>query len=188
MSSRSLRAGLALVSLAMLGAGELAGQTSRTGLGRLVTPSELETWGAIIGPDGGGLPSGQATAAEGRDLYQGRCAGCHGLTGWEGPDARLAGGRGSLAGDQPRKTVGSYWPAATTLWDYVNRAMPFNQPGSLTSDEVYAAVAYVLFLNGLVDEQDLVNADTLPRIEMPNRGGFVADPRPDIVATQAPRP
>ena len=88
---------------------------------------------------------------------------CHGPTGQEGPDDRLAGGQGSLAGDQPRKTVGSYWPAATTLWDYVNRAMPFNQPGSLSADEVYGVVAYVLYLNDLVGEQDPVDADTLPR-------------------------
>ncbi len=188
MSSRSLHAGIALVTVAMLGAGKVEGQTLLTGLGRLAVPSELETWGAMVGPEGAGLPSGRATAAEGRVLYDRRCAACHGLTGQEGPDARLAGGRDSLAGDQPRKTVGSYWPAATTLWDYVNRAMPFDQPGSLTSDEVYAAVAYVLFLNDLVDEQDPVDADSLPRIEMPNRAGFVDDPRPDVVAAQAPRP
>lgn len=146
----------------------------------VATASDIETWEAIIGPNGDGLPPGGSTAAEGRALYDRRCAGCHGPTGTEGPDIRLAGGQGSLATEQPRKTVGSYWPVATTLWDYVNRAMPFNQPGSLSTDEVYAAVAYVLFLNDVVGERDPVNAITVPRIEMPNRDGFVPDARPDI--------
>ncbi len=159
-----------------------AGQTPVTGLGRPATESEIDAWGPIVGPDGTGLPPGGATAAEGRDLYDRRCAACHGPTGQEGPDDRLAGGQGSLDGDEPRKTVGSYWPAATTLWDYVNRAMPFNQPGSLRSDEVYAAVAYVLYLNGLIGENDRIDVNTLPQVEMPNRDGFVPDSRPDIAA------
>lgn len=151
-----------------------------TDLGRPATPEEIEAWGSIVGPAGEGLPAGGGTAAEGRSLYDRRCAACHGATGREGPDDALAGGQGSLAGAQARKTVGSYWPAATTLWDYVNRAMPFNQPGSLAPDEVYAVVAYVLHLNGIVGEADPVDAETLPWIEMPNRDGFVPDPRPDL--------
>lgn len=154
-----------------------------TDLGRPATPEEIEAWGSIVGPAGEGLPAGGGTAAEGRSLYDRRCAACHGATGREGPDDALAGGQGSLAGAQARKTVGSYWPAATTLWDYVNRAMPFNQPGSLAPDEVYAVVAYVLHLNGIVGEADPVDAETLPQIEMPNRDGFVPDPRPDLAAS-----
>ncbi len=169
-------------AVTMLWAGPVVAQGSRTGVGSPATASDIEAWGEIIGPDGDELPPGGATAAEGRALYDRRCAGCHGPTGTEGPDPRLAGGQGSLATDQARKTVGSYWPVATTLWDYVNRAMPFNQPGSLGVDEVYAAVAYVLFLNDLVGERDPVDANTLPRIAMPNRDGFVIDPRPDIAA------
>ena len=167
-------------------AGAAVAQTTGSGpgltdLGRPATPEEIEAWGPIVGPAGEGLPAGGGTAAEGRSLYDRRCAACHGATGREGPDDALAGGQGALAGEQARKTVGSYWPAATTLWDYVNRAMPFNRPGSLLPDEVYAVVAYVLHLNGIVGEDDPVDAETLPRIEMPNRDGFVPDPRPDLV-------
>ena len=170
---------------AMLCAGAAGAQT--LGLGRPATAADIEGWGAIVGPEGAELPPGGATAAEGRAVYDRRCAACHGPTGSEGPDDRLAGGRGLLATDQARKTVGSYWPAATTLWDYIYRAMPFNQPGSLTADEVYAAVAYVLFLNDLVGEDDRIDAAALPRIEMPNRDGFVADPRPDVAPPGAAR-
>lgn len=176
------------VALAVVCAGLVSAQTPPTGLGRPATPSEIGAWGPIIGPDGEGLPPGGATAAEGQALYERRCAACHGPTGQEGPDDRLAGGQGSLTGDQARKTVGSYWPAATTLWDYVNRAMPFNQPGVLTTDEVYGAVAYVLYLNELVGEHDPIDAETLPQIDMPNRDGFVADPRPDIAGATSAHP
>ena len=184
MSEWKVRAALAAAALPLLCAGAVWAQTSGgarlTDLGTPMTAEEIEAWGPIVGPDGEGLPAGGGTAAEGRALYDRRCAACHGPTGQEGPDDLLAGGQGSLAGDRARKTVGSYWPAATTLWDYVNRAMPFNQPGSLATDEVYAVVAYVLYLNDLVGEDDPVDAGTLPRVEMPNRDGFVPDARPDV--------
>ena len=183
----SLAVGVSVVVMP-IAASTVAAQSPPTGLGSPVTPAEIDAWGPIVGPEGTELPPGGATAAEGRDLYDRRCAACHGPTGQEGPDDRLAGGQGSLAGDQARKTVGSYWPAATTLWDYVNRAMPFNQPGSLSPDEVYSAVAYVLYLNDIVGESDPVDADTLPQIQMPNRDGFVDDPRPDIPATESTGP
>jgi len=170
----------ACVFACLLCAALAAGQSASLGLGRAASPEEVESWGTIVGPDGQGLPPGSATAAEGRSLYDRRCAVCHGPTGREGPDDRLAGGQGLLATDEARKTVGSYWPTATTLWDYVYRAMPFNQPGSLSTDEVYAAVAYVLYLNDIVGEQEPVDAASLLAIAMPNRDGFVSDPRPDI--------
>jgi cytochrome c len=150
------------------------------GVGRPATGAEVERWGLSIGPNGENLPSGGASAVEGRVVYERLCARCHGPTGTEGPDDRLVGGIGTLASGSPVRTVGSYWPYATTLWDYVNRAMPFDAPGVLTPDEVYGSVAYVLFLNGIIAERDRMDASRLPQVRMPNRGGFVADPRPDV--------
>ena len=179
---------LGVALAAMLGTPTPGTAQVPTDLGRTATPAEIGAWGVIIGPNGEGLPEGRSTAAEGKALYEQRCARCHGVSGNEGPDDRLVGGRGTLASSQPRRTVGSYWPKATTLWDYVNRAMPFDQPGLLTSDEVYGIVAYVLYLNDIIGEQDPIDAGTLPAVEMPNRGGFVPDPRPDIGAAALPPP
>ena len=149
-------------------------------VGQPVTPSAIANRGVNISPTGEGLPAGGATASEGRRVYQQRCARCHGINGTEGPDSVLVGGDGSLTSGIARKTVGSYWPLATTLWDYINRAMPFDQSGALTPDEVYGSVAYVLYLNGIIDESARMDATTVPEVQMPNRDGFVPDPRPDI--------
>ena len=92
----------------------------------------------------------------------------------------LVGGQGSLATPTPQKTVGSYWPYATTLWDYIRRAMPFEHPGTLTTDEVYGTTGYVLFMNGIVGENDVLDQATLAKVKMPNRNGFTSDPRPDV--------
>ena len=161
---------------------ECSGQTPVTALGRQATPFEIDAWGPIIGPDGNGLPPGGSTAAEGLVIYNRRCSACHGPTGREGPDDQLVGGQGSLTSDRPRKTVGSYWPAATTLWDYINRAMPFQQLGSLSFSEVYAVVAYILYLNDIISENERVDINTLAKIKMPNRNGFAFDRRPAIAA------
>jgi mono/diheme cytochrome c family protein len=155
-------------------------QSPTYGVGRAPTRAELKAIDIEVTPDGKGLPRGRGTAAEGKEVYTRRCETCHGPTGKEGPQDVLVGGRGSLASPAPQKTVGSYWPYATTLWDYINRAMPFEHPSTLTADEVYATTAYVLFLNGIVGERDELNEKTLPAINMPNRSGFIADPRPDI--------
>jgi cytochrome c len=155
-------------------------QVSRPyGVGHSPTEAEIRAWGSDIGPNGENLPPGGADPMSGRAVYLQKCAQCHGATGVEGPSDRLAGGVGTLASDRPIKTVGSYWPYATTLWDYVNRAMPFAQPGSLSSTDVYGVVAYVLFLNKIIGEQDRVDHMSLPKIRMPNRDGFVPDRRPD---------
>jgi S-disulfanyl-L-cysteine oxidoreductase SoxD len=156
------------------------------GVGRPPTPAEIKALDISITPGGAELPDGRGTAEAGKALYATHCARCHGATGKEGPQDVLAGGVGSLASPKPLKTVGSYWPYATTLFDYVNRAMPFDRPATMSADEVYASVAYVLFLNGLVGERDVIDARTLPQVKMPNRDGFVVDPRPDVGLPKAP--
>ena len=159
-------------------------QSPTFGVGRAPTAAELQAIDIDVTPDGKGLPPGRGAATAGKDVYTRRCETCHGPTGKEGPQDVLAGGRGSLTTPSPQKTVGSYWPYATTLWDYIRRAMPFDHPGTLTADEIYAATAYVLFLNGLVSEQQELSAETLPKVTMPNRNGFVVDPRPDVPVKQ----
>jgi S-disulfanyl-L-cysteine oxidoreductase SoxD len=158
----------------------LLAQSPTFGLGHPPSPDHLKAIDIEVTPDGKGLAPGRGTAAAGKDVYTRRCETCHGPTGKEGPQDVIVGGRGSLTTNQPLKTVGSYWPYATTLWDYIRRAMPFDHPGTLTPDELYSVTAYVLFMNGIVGEQDALNQTTLPQVKMPNRDGFVADPRPDV--------
>jgi cytochrome c len=148
-------------------------------LGREPSPEKLRAIDIDVLPDGRGLPAGQGTAQAGRAIYMKSCRTCHGDTGTEGPYDSLVGGRGSLAGPRPVKTVGSYWPYATTLWDYINRTMPFAAPRTLAADDVYSVTAYVLFLNGIVTEQQVLSQATLAAIVMPNRGGFIPDTRND---------
>jgi S-disulfanyl-L-cysteine oxidoreductase SoxD len=142
-------------------------------LGREVRPAEIAAEAISIPPDGRGLPSGSGTASEGSAVYQAKCAGCHGAQGVEGPADRLVGGIGTLATPKPVKTVGSYWPLATTLFDYIRRAMPYNAPRSLSNDEVYALCAYLLFRNGIIAPEVRLDAKTLPQVKMPNRDGFI---------------
>lgn len=147
-------------------------------LGRRLSAQEVAAADITVFPDGAGLPAGRATAREGRGVYNERCAACHGLKGQGTNDfPELAGGVGSLTGSRPLLTVGSYWPYATTLWDYTRRAMPYQRPGSLTPNEVYAVTAYVLHLNGIVAEDFVLDQSTLQGVRMPNRDGFISDPR-----------
>ncbi len=155
-------------------------QSPTYGVGRRPTAEELKAIDIEVTPDGKGLKPGSGDASAGKLVYTRRCETCHGPTGAEGPQENLVGGKGSLATAKPIKSVGSYWPYATTLWDYINRAMPFDHSGTLTPDEVYAVSAYVLFLNGIVGEHDVLNQTTLPQVKMPNAKGFVVDPRPDV--------
>src|ERR1700752_235212 len=144
------------------------------GLGRLAAPDEIASWDISIGPDGAGLPPGRGTPKQGETVYAEKCVGCHGEKGAGKPNDQLVGGRGSLSGDQaPVKTVGSFWPYATTLFDYIRRAMPLNASKSLSDDEVYAVAAYILQLNGIIGEADVMDALTLPQVQMPNRDGFI---------------
>lgn len=170
----------ALVLASALAGGTLVRAQSPTyGLGRPATADELKSIDIDVTPDGHGLMPGHGTAAAGKAVYAARCVTCHGATGKEGPQDVLVGGVGTLAAPKPLKTVGSYWPYATTLWDYIHRAMPFDHPGTLSVDEVYSATAYVLFVNGIVGENDVLDESSLPKVAMPNRNGFVPDPRPD---------
>jgi len=161
-------------------AGLAIAQSAKYGVGRAPSDEEIRGLGATVAPGGAGLPEGSGTAVEGRELFMRRCAKCHGGTAEGDVGPPLVGGIGTLATPKPRKTVGSFWPYATTLWNYVNRAMPFNEPGSLTHREAYAAVAYLLFINGIVEEKQVMDAKSLGKVRMPNRDGFVPDARPDI--------
>jgi S-disulfanyl-L-cysteine oxidoreductase SoxD len=143
-------------------------------LGKPISQEDLASWDISIGPDGAGLPSGSGTVKQGEATFMVKCQPCHNEKGSGTPNDRLVGGQGTLAGDKaPIKTVGSYWPYATTLFDYIRRAMPLNESKSLTSDEVYGVVAYLLNLNGVIPEAETINAQTLPKVVMPNRDGFV---------------
>jgi S-disulfanyl-L-cysteine oxidoreductase SoxD len=142
-------------------------------LGRAATPAEIAGWDISVGPDGVGLPPGRGTAVKGAAIYELRCQACHGAKGAGQPNDRLVGGHGTLASKAPVRTIGSYWPYATTVFDYVRRAMPYVQPQSLTDEEVYAVTAYLLNLNGIIGDTDEMNAQTLPRVTMPNRTNFI---------------
>ena len=142
-------------------------------LGREATPAQIAGWDLSVGPDGVGLPPGRGTAAGGVAVYEQKCQGCHGAMGAGQPNDRLVGGQGTLASKTPVRTIGSYWPYATTVFDYVRRAMPYTQSQSLTDDEVYAVTAYLLSLNGIIGERDEMNAQTLPRVQMPNQANFI---------------
>jgi cytochrome c len=150
------------------------------GIGRAATPEEIAGWDIAVGGDGRRLPPGRGSVSDGEELYQTHCAACHGEFG-EGVDRwpALMGGRGSLNTDQARRTVGSFWPHAPAVFDYVRRAMPYAAPQSLTNDEYYAITAYILNLNELVPDDAVVDADALRAIRMPNRDGFVLEARPD---------
>ena len=148
-------------------------------VGRAATAEEIKTTDQFMAPDGTGLPAGKGTAADGRDIYSRRCARCHGAQGQGDEEGPLVGGKGSLKTAKPLKTVGSFWPYATTIYDYVHRAMPFDNPGLLDANQTYSVVALILHMNGIIGEKDEMNAQTLPKVKMPNRDGFVKDNRPD---------
>jgi len=149
-------------------------EPARPSFGRAPTPQEIAAFDIDVAPDGKGLPPGHGTVQEGAKIFATACASCHGEKGEATTIAggALAGGKGTLATPKPIKTVGSYWPYATTLFDYIHRAMPFNAPQSLSNDELYAVTAYVLSLNGLVDGSASLDAAKLAAIQMPNRDGF----------------
>jgi cytochrome c len=136
------------------------------------TEAQIAGWDLTIGPNGENLPPGSGTASVGAEIYAAKCAACHGADGTGQPNDALVGGHGTLTDAAPVRTIGSYWPYATTVFDYIRRAMPFTQPQSLSNDEVYALTAHLLHANGIIDEDFVVDAESLPAIEMPNRQSF----------------
>ncbi len=171
-----MRSAVLLLALAMAAHGQ------KLGAGRAASPDEVKAWDISISAGGSELPAGSGTVTEGREVYDRRCKRCHGDAGKGGDEGALVGGQGSLATPKPLKTVGSFWPRATTLFDYIRRAMPYKNPGSLSDPQVYAVTAYVLNLNGIVGPTDAMNAETLRKVNMPNRDGFIPDARPDTGA------
>lgn len=170
----------ATLLLAMLAAPPDVVAQSPYGIGRAATPAEIAGWNIDVGRDGSNLPPGSGTIGHGREVFDQQCASCHGEKGEGGVGDRLVGGQGTLATSKPIRTVGSYWPYATTLFDYIRRAMPQNAPQSLSNDDVYAVSAYLLSLNGLLAADATLDAKSLAAIKMPNRDNFVGDPRPDV--------
>jgi cytochrome c len=171
---------LSLVVLSCCGA---HAESGKFGIGRAPSDQEVAGWNIDVGRDGKELPPGSGSVQDGRKIFDEKCASCHGDKAEGGVGDRLVGGQGTLASAKPVKTVGSFWPYAPTLFDYIRRAMPMNAPQSLSSQEVYALSAYILNLNGLVAENAVLDAKSLADIKMPNRDGFVADPRPDVKNT-----
>ena len=174
------RAGALLAGLMAAGAVAAEGPF---GFGEPATAADIAAIDIDVMPDGEGAPPGQGTHAEGAQVFQAKCMACHGqdLGGVSGTGgAALIGGRGTLASGSPKKTIESYWPYASTVFDYVKRAMPFNAPGSLSDSEVYAVTAYVLGEAGVIDKSMVLDASTIGKVQMPNRDGFIPDPRPDV--------
>ena len=171
---RLLAAALLLLAAPAVQAGE------KFGLGRPALPEEIAAWDVDVLPDGAGLPAGRGDVARGEELFSEKCASCHGEFA-EGVDnwPELAGGFDTLADDDPVKTVGSYWPHLSTVWDYVHRSMPYGAAQTLEDDEVYAIVAYILYSNDLVDEEFELTRENFLQVELPNAGGFRVDDRPE---------
>lgn len=158
----------------------LAAEEGRFGYGSPASAEQIAGWDIDVRPDGQGLPPGEGSVEDGEELYEEKCALCHGSFGESvGGYPALAGGGGSLTDPRPKKTVGSYWRYTSTLWDYIHRAMPFTQPESLSDDEVYAITAYVLHLNDIVDYEFVLTRDNLTDVRLPNEDNFIPDQRPD---------
>ncbi len=168
------------VALAMVGAAWTTAHAEDLKLGRAATPEEIAAWDIDVRPDGQGLPEGQGDVIQGEEIFAEKCAYCHGDFA-EGVDRWpvLSGGFDTLQSERPVKTIGSYWPYLSTVWDYVNRAMPFGDAQSLTPDEVYALTAFLLYTNDLVDDEFVLSRTNFATVRLPNEDGFIEDNRPD---------
>ena len=171
---------LAVVALASC-AGAFAQTANYGGLGHAPSKDEIQAWNQSIGPEGKELPPGSGTARQGEEIFASKCAACHGPAG-EGSQLapRLVGGRGALNTPTPSRTLANYWPFATTIWDYINRAMPPKQQGSLSASDIYALAAFILYRNEIIPESQVIDAKSLPKVKMPNRDGFIPDRLADI--------
>lgn len=179
---RCLRSSLALAVLCVAAcATALAQAPNYSNLGRAPSKDEIQAWNDSIGPEGKELPPGSGTAKQGAEIFASKCSVCHG-PGGEGSQLapRLVGGRGALNTPTPSRTLANYWPFATTIWDYINRAMPPKQEGSLSGSDVYALTAFILNRNEIIGEDEVIDAKSLPKVKMPNRDGFIPDRLADI--------
>ena len=173
MSSRNVLAAAFVLALGPLAVPATALAQHGPGLGQPISEADIAPWDISVQTDGQGLPPGSGKAKAGEAIYAEKCQSCHGADGAGQPADRLVGGQGTIDKLDQVRTVGSYWPYATTIFDYVRRAMPFNTPETLTNDEAYALTAYLLYKNGIIKQNYEINARTLPRVRMPNRDGFI---------------
>jgi mono/diheme cytochrome c family protein len=169
MSSRSALP--AAAALALIAGATCADEFGK--FGRPATPEQIASWDISIAPDGAGLPPGSGTSKQGEAVYEAKCQGCHGEKGKGALALPLAGGMGTIGKPNQLKTIGSFWPYATTIFDYVYTAMPYPETKSLSHEETYAVSAYLLEINGIIGENDVMNAQTLPKVKMPNRDNFI---------------
>jgi len=169
----TLKLSCLIVAAAILAAAEVAGAQG-PGLGRPVSSDEVRKIDITVTPDGRGLPAGSGSVSGGATVYAKYCQSCHGEKGAGKPQDQLTGGLGTLSSPKPVKTPASYWPVATTLFDYIRRAMPIAAPQSLSNDEVYAVTAYILSIDGIVPNDAVLDAKSLPQVKMPNKDGFVS--------------
>lgn len=170
MSTPSARSAGVLMTLALSSASAF-GQSPN--LGEPISEADIAAWNIDILPDGTGLPPGSGSATDGAPIYAQKCAVCHGVNGEGGISLALTGGQPLTNGIDTAKTIGNFWPVSTTIFDYTRRAMPWLNPRTLTDDEVYALTAYLLSINGVIDEDEVMDAETLPAVQMPNRDGFI---------------
>ena len=177
---RILKFEIVVIAVSVLACVTQAQAQGRYGIGRAATPADVSAWNIDIDRYGNNLPAGSGSVERGHAVYDEQCAACHGVKGEGGIGDRLVGGQGTVATPKPIKTVGSFWPYAPTLFDYIRRAMPLNAPQSLSNEDVYAVSAYILNLNGLLPDNATIDAKSLAAIKMPNRDTFVNDPRPDV--------
>jgi cytochrome c len=162
-------------------------QSALMKIGQPASADQIKQEDITVLPTGAGLPDGSGTPDQGEVLYKAKCAGCHGENGQgKAPTGvTLVGGIGTLATAKPVKTIGSYWPYATSVWDYIHRSMPYAEPGTLSADETYSVTAFLLFKNGIIPRDAVMDKDTLPKVRMPNRDGFIPDNRPDVHDTSS---